>query len=78
MRERAAWGWSTPGVTPPVEVSGVSNVVIHVWALSDAGAFWTMRAQASADPDVAAWWQEADRYALRRERCLLSGMAVPA
>jgi hypothetical protein len=64
-------------VTPPVEVSGESNEVIQVWALSGAGAFWAMRAQAGADPSVAAWWQEIDRYALRRERCLLSGVAVP-
>jgi len=45
-----------------------------LWALPDVAAWWGMRGQASVDPEVAAFWAEADRHLEARSRRML----VPA
>jgi stress responsive alpha/beta barrel protein len=39
-----------------------------LWALPDLAAWWGMRAQASVDPEVGAFWRDADRHLESRSR----------
>ena len=42
-----------------------------LWGLPDLAAWWGMRAQASVDPEVVAFWRDADRHLESRSRRML-------
>ena len=58
-------------ISPPVELEQGGNELIALWSLPDREAFWKMRSGSGTDPEVQAWWREADALVLRRERQFL-------
>lgn len=58
-------------ITPPLELAQQGNELLVLWSLPDREAFWRMRAGSGADPEVRAWWAEADALVVRRERQFL-------
>lgn len=66
-------------VSPPVVVPGETQTLWLLWRLPDVGAWWQMRFQAGADPDVAAFWTAlAPRcHARRRHTLVAAGSALP-
>jgi hypothetical protein len=61
-------------VTPPLELPQ-GNELLVLWSLPDEQAFWPMRFGSGTDPEVGAWWREADALVLRRERRFLTDPA---
>jgi hypothetical protein len=47
-----------------------STVVVQ-WRAPSIGVFWASRRAASADPQVASFWEATDAVALRRDRRVL-------
>jgi len=62
-------------VTPPLELAEQGNELLVLWSLPDEQAFWPMRLGSGTDPEVGAWWREADSLVLRRERRFLADPA---
>ncbi len=59
-------------VSPPVWLDDQSNTLSFRWSLTDAAAWWGMRAIGGGDPTVAAWWTETDARAVSRRRIFAS------
>jgi hypothetical protein len=57
--------WSAPGGGPGEEW-------VLLWGLADVAGWWAMRAQASADPEVAAFWRDAEACLSSRARRMLA------
>lgn len=62
--------------SPPVRLKDGPSTVWLRWQVPDAQAWWAMRARSGADPQVAAFWAEVDRFCHSRERIYLSSANV--
>jgi hypothetical protein len=62
-------------VSPPMWLDDQSNTLVFRWSLAGAGAWWQMRFVGGNDPDVAAWWADADARAVSRRRYFASDPA---
>ena len=58
-------------VTPPLELAEQGNALLVLWSLPDREAFWKMRFGTGSDPEVGAFWRDADGLVERRERRFL-------
>jgi len=54
-------------VTPPLELVDGGTQVLIVWQLDGVSGFWEMR-RANAQPSVAAWWRDCERFVSARTR----------
>lgn len=55
-------------VSPPLWLEDQPNTITISWILRSAAAWWQMTAAGRTDPDVAAWWNEADAMLISRRR----------
>ncbi|WP_294047992.1 hypothetical protein [Sphingopyxis sp.] len=62
-------------VSPPMWLDDQSNTLVFLWSLAGAGAWWQMRFVGGNDPDVGAWWADADARAVSRRRFFASDPA---
>lgn len=69
MRLVAEW------LEPAVDPAGRGGEWILLWGVDDVAAWWSMRAQASADPEVAAVWRDAEACLASRTRRMLPPFA---
>ncbi|WP_254699131.1 hypothetical protein [Rhodococcus sp. SGAir0479] len=66
-------------VSPPVWLDDQSNTLTVTWTVPGADAWWQQRWAAGRDPDVAAWWADADAALVSRRRttsCALDDVAA--
>ena len=59
-------------IAPSVGSGAQSGEWILLWGIADIAAWWSMRAQASLDPQVESVWREADACLERRTRRMLA------
>jgi hypothetical protein len=59
-------------ISPPLELPEQGNELFVLWSLPDEKAFWQMRFASGEDPEVLAWWRDADALVTSRERKFLS------
>lgn len=55
-------------ISPPLDSDHYPCTVSLRWQLADIAAFWIMRGMAGMDPGVAAFWNEVDRFCMKRTR----------
>ena len=55
-------------VSPPMWLDDQSNTLSFRWSIADTGGWWQMRFVGGNDPEVIAWWAEADARAVSRRR----------
>jgi len=55
-------------VSPPLWLADGSNTLTITWTLAGVSQWWQMRAQAGAEPAVAAWWAAVDERVMSRQR----------
>ena len=55
-------------VSPPVWMDDQPNTLTFVWSVVGVEGWWGMRLAASADPEVAAFWDAAGDRLLSRKR----------
>jgi hypothetical protein len=59
-------------VSPPLKLDRAPCTLWLRWQVANAGAWWSMRLQAS-HPSVADFWQDVDAMCISRERIYLTG-----
>jgi hypothetical protein len=67
-----SWRGAAPGADE------AARTLVFVWSVPGVWAWWAVRFQATADPAVAAWWDEAEAMIERRSRRLLIDGAADA
>lgn len=55
-------------VEPAMWMRDASNRLLLIWEAPEVIALWEAKKQSRADPSVADWWEEADRYLISRRR----------
>ena len=66
-------------VSPPVWMDDQSNTLTITWTVAGAEGWWGMRLAATADPEVAAFWEAAaDRLVSRRRSFAAEAQDVEA
>jgi hypothetical protein len=62
-------------VTPPLWLDDQPNTLFIVWSVKGAPAWWQMSFQSRRDPEVTAWWEEAQTMMISRHRSFLGDVA---
>jgi hypothetical protein len=61
-------------ITPPIPLLDEPTTMVLWWSLEDAAAFWSMKRQSTADPEVAGFWRHVDGVVVARSRRFLGPM----